>query len=217
MPIILFADNDDEFRETRAELLEQEGCHVIQAANSAEARQRLEAGGIDLAILDIRLENDDDERDLSGLRLAKETAKKMPTIVTSRFFSEFVPTIILTGYPSYEAVRDALSPSVGGLPAAVDFVAKQEGPGALLAAIRRALSVPKDAQARPLAARGTTEMDGSRAQRKIWALIGTLASLVLGAGMGIAATVTGDPRLLWGTALFAFLMVVGIIVWVFME
>lgn len=228
-PIILFADNDDDFLKTRAEFLRQEGYHVIEAANSTEARQRLEAGGIDLAILDIRLENDDNERDLSGLFLAKEMADRIPTIVTSGFLQELVPTIILTGFPSYEAVREALAPRVGGLPAAVDFVAKQEGPEALLVAIRRALSASKRRQAEILASEaGIVETQASEAEmlappergrelRKMLALIGAFASLVLGAGMGIGAVITGDPRLLLGTFLFAFLMVASIIAWVSME
>jgi predicted nucleotide-binding protein len=56
-----------------------------------------------------------------------------------------VPKIILTGFPSYEYVREALRPRLGGLPAAADFVIKQDGPGAMLAAIERVL----DADTRP--------------------------------------------------------------------
>jgi DNA-binding NtrC family response regulator len=224
-PIILFADNDNDFRRTRAEFLEQEGYLVIQAANPTEARQRLEDGGIDLAILDIRLENDD-ERDISGLRLAKETAEKIPTIVATGFMEELVPTILLTGFPSYEAVREALAPKVGGLPAAVDFLAKQEGSAALLAAVRRTLSAYKGEQTEILVPKAGTketpfermgQADKIRAQKRVWAAIGTLASLLFGAGMGIGAVLTGDPRLLWGTVLFAILMFVGIVVGVLME
>ncbi len=222
-PIILFADNDPDFLKTRAEFLRQEGYHVIEAAKPTEARQHLEAGGIDLAILDIRLENDDNERDVSGLMLAKETAEKIPTIVISGFMERMVPTIILTGFPTYENVREALAPKVGGLPAAVDFVAKQEGPEALLAAIRRALSAPARKRAESLTPRADMAEEAAipvptdRVRRKMLALIGAFASLVLGAGMGIGAVVTGDPRLLLGTFLFAFLMVASIIAWIFME
>jgi len=225
-PIILFADNDANFLKTRAEFLREEGYHVIEAANSTEARQRLGAGGINLAILDIRLENDDDERDLSGLWLAKETAEKVPTIVTSGFMEQMVPKIILTGFPSYENVREALAPRVGGLPAAVDFVAKQEGPEALLAAVRRALSASERKQAEILTSMAETREEKAEllapmarvpAQRKMWALIGAFASLILGTVMGIGSLLIGDIRLLLGTFLFAFLMVASIIVWVFME
>jgi len=123
---ILFADNDANFLKATAEFLEKEGYRVIPAATPTEARRTLEAGGIDIAILDIRLVKDEDEKDFSGLTLAKETARS-------------VPKIILTGFPTYEAVREALGPNLEGLPPAVDFVAKQEETEVLLRAIREAL------------------------------------------------------------------------------
>jgi len=198
---ILFADNDVDFLEVRSEFLEQEGYLVIPATNPTEAQRKLELGGIDLAIVDIRLENDDDPKDTSGLVLAREAARS-------------VPKIILTGFPSYEYVREALKPQLDGLPAAVDFVGKQEEPEALLAAIQRALLVSERAE---VTAESLAPMARVLAQRKMWALIGAFASLVLGAGMGVVAVVTGDPRLLLGTFLFAFIMVFSIVVWVFTE
>ncbi len=123
---ILFADNDPNFLKTRSEFLERAGYLVIPAHNPQEARRKLEAGGLDLAILDIRLVNDSDAKDASGLSIAKEVA---PT----------VPKIILTDFPSYHHVREALRPQLQGLPAAVDFLAKEEGPEALLEAVHRTL------------------------------------------------------------------------------
>lgn len=125
---ILFADNDQDFLKTRSEFLEQEGYLVVPANNPTEAQWKLEAGGIDLAILDIRLVNDDDEKDTSGLTLAKEVARS-------------VPKIILTGFPGYEYVREALKPQLDGLPVAVDFVAKQEGPVALLRSVEQMIKM----------------------------------------------------------------------------
>jgi CheY-like chemotaxis protein len=126
--IILLADNDKEFLETRRESLEREGLKVVPALDPGEARNILEQGGIDLAILDLRLLNDDDEKDLSGLNLAKRVAPS-------------IPKIILTKFATVEAVREALGPQLEGLPPAVDFVAKQEGPQALLTAIRKVLKL----------------------------------------------------------------------------
>ncbi len=123
---ILFADNDPDFLRTRAEFLEQEGYRVIAAADPTEARRLLERGEIDLAILDIRLQDDDDERDTSGLTLAKQAARS-------------VPKLMLTGFPTVDAVREILRPQMDGLPAAVEFVGKQEGPEVLIRAIRQAL------------------------------------------------------------------------------
>jgi predicted nucleotide-binding protein len=123
---LLFADNDPDFLKTRKEILEQEGYRVLTAANPDQARQILGKEHVDLAILDIRLENDNDEKDLSGLVVAKNVALA-------------VPKIMLTGFPTVETVREALSPALQGHAAAVDFVAKYEGPEALLRAVRTAL------------------------------------------------------------------------------
>ena len=125
---ILLADNDDEFRATRCEALEQEGYKVVPARNPEEAKDILNRGGIDVAVIDVRLINDNDEKDLSGLNLAKRVAPS-------------IPKIILTKFPTVEAVREALAPQLEGLPPAIDFVAKQEGPQVLLTAIRKVLNL----------------------------------------------------------------------------
>lgn len=126
MKVILFADDDPDFLKTRAEFLEREGYHVIPATDPIEARRVLERGDIELAILDIRLQDDDDEKDVSGLTLAKEVAR-------------LTPKIILTRFPDVDAVRAALTTQSDGLPPAVDFIAKEEGSEALIRAIQRAL------------------------------------------------------------------------------
>jgi DNA-binding NtrC family response regulator len=123
---LLFADNDPLFLKTRSEFLEREGYRVIPAGDPATAQRWLESGEIDLAILDIRLRDDDDEKDPSGLVLAREVAPS-------------VPKIILTGFPSVDAVRAVLRPGPGGLPPAVDLVGKAEGPERLLSVVRQAL------------------------------------------------------------------------------
>lgn len=123
---ILFADNDPDFLETRKEFLERQGYEVISATSPVQARQILEHRHVDLAILDIRLAYDDDERDVSGLTLAKDP----------RFHP--VPKIILTGFPSYQYVREVLGPALDSLPPAVDFLAKQEGPEVMIQAVEQA-------------------------------------------------------------------------------
>ncbi|MFZ0544647.1 MAG: response regulator, partial [Candidatus Promineifilaceae bacterium] len=125
---ILFADNDTDFLQTWQEFLENEGYRVIPAHNHVEARTVLERRQIDLAVIDIRLINDSDEKDTSGLNLAKVVA---PT----------VPKIILTRFPDFNAVREALGPQVDGLSPAIDFVAKQDGPQVLLTSMRKTLGL----------------------------------------------------------------------------
>jgi CheY-like chemotaxis protein len=125
---ILFADNDPDFSKARVETLEAEGYHVLLATNPTEARRLLEQNGLDLAILDIRLLDDDDKKDTSGLTIAKEVAPA-------------VPKIIMTNFPSVNAVRDALKPQLGGLPPAIDFLNKKDGLEAMVASVRRSIAV----------------------------------------------------------------------------
>lgn len=115
---VLFADNDPDLLETSREFLDKAGYRVITATNPMDAKQKLEIGGIDIAILDIRLTNDNDEKDQSGLTLAKKAAYS-------------TPKIILTSFPSYSYVREALKPQFDGSPVAVDFLAREEGLSAL--------------------------------------------------------------------------------------
>lgn len=123
---ILFADNVKRFLKVRSEFLESEGYEVVTASTFEEAQQVLRDQWIHLAILDIRLVNDNDDLDISGLTLAREQAFRA------------VPKIMLTGFPSVDAVRVALMPEVDSLPPAVNFVSKQEGAEALVRAVERA-------------------------------------------------------------------------------
>jgi DNA-binding response OmpR family regulator len=125
---ILFADNDSDFLNTRTEFLENAGYRVLKAYTLENARQLLADAHIYLTILDIRMVNDDDEKDTSGLTLAKDPAYRS------------IPKIILTGFPSYQYVREALGPALDGLPPAVDFLSKQEGPEAMIQAVERAFA-----------------------------------------------------------------------------
>lgn len=86
---ILLADNHEDFLRVRKTSLEQAGYKVSTASNPIEARQLLSRTHFDLAIIDIRLEDNLDEKDISGLILARDCAPS-------------VPKIMLTDYPSLE-------------------------------------------------------------------------------------------------------------------
>ncbi len=124
---ILVADNDPDALANCAEFLESAGYRVYSAHNPAEARQIFTTSYLHLAILDLRLTDDDDEQDKTGLSLARELAAT-------------VPTLILTKFPTYQAVREALKLDARALPAAVDFINKRDGLDALLAAVEQALT-----------------------------------------------------------------------------
>lgn len=123
---VLLVDNDPDFLETRAEYLEGAGYRVLKAYSPEEARRKLDEGNVHLAILDLRLVDDDDEKDISGLTLAKDPDYRV------------VPKVILTAFPSYEAVRDALGRGLDGLPPAVHFLDKKEGPEVMIHTIQEA-------------------------------------------------------------------------------
>lgn len=126
--ILLLADNDKEYLGTMCEFLERKGFKVLPAASPKEAKSILDGGTIDLAVLDLRLLNDSDSGDLSGLDVAKQSP-------------EHIPKIILTRWPKWEDVREALGTKLNGLPLVVNFVAKQEGSEGLLTAISKALNL----------------------------------------------------------------------------
>jgi CheY-like chemotaxis protein len=127
---ILLVDNDPDFLETRREFLEKEGYSVSTAHSHLEAKERLDRKNVDLAVIDIRLLNDDDEKDNSGLELAKEASRSLPVI-------------ILSGYPSAQYMRQTLGPQLDGTQLAFDFLAKEDGPAALISSIRRTLEISK--------------------------------------------------------------------------
>jgi len=126
---ILFADNDEGARKKWGELLEGAGYDVLLAATSQEAREVLESNKINLAIIDVRLENDKLESDKSGLVLAADPA------------FHHIPKIMLTAYrtTSYSDQRKVWELIGGEPPAVVAFVGKEEGPQVLLQEIHNAL------------------------------------------------------------------------------
>lgn len=125
-PSILIADNRSEFAGQARQYLERNGYSVVETATVESARETLQSGTADLAVIDVRMSNDDDPDDWSGIEVARDTAPE-------------IPKIVLTAYPTVRAVREALSPALRKVPPAVDFLSKQQGLPALLAAVRGAL------------------------------------------------------------------------------
>lgn len=90
-PILLLADDEQDFLNTRAERLENAGYIVVRAANPAEAKTILEHQHIDLAIFDYKF-----GEDKTGLQLAQE-------------IDHHIPVVILTAHFEAEIVRAALA------------------------------------------------------------------------------------------------------------
>ena len=126
---ILLADNDQDFIAITTEFLESYGFEVITASNPLAAHQILlrEQEQIQVAVFDSRLLNDLDERDTSGIDLARLFAR--------------VPSIVLTRFPSVPDAVAALRP-LNGLSPAKDYVDKRDGLDILLQAIENILLLP---------------------------------------------------------------------------
>jgi len=126
--VVLLADNDIHFLNTRAEYLENAGFQVVRAISLEQARLSLQKAYIDLAILDIRMLNDDDPKDESGLELAGEAAFRS------------IPKIILTNDSRTQLVRQALRSAPDQSALAVDYVIKKDGPEAMISAVENAFN-----------------------------------------------------------------------------
>ena len=124
---VLIADNHQAFLQTRAEFLQKAGYDVITAETPEDTISLLDSYHFHIVILDIRMRNNDDEKDISGITLAKDPRYK------------HIPKIILTNFPAYQHVREVLGPDiVSNLPPAVDFIAKNEGAEAMIQAVQKA-------------------------------------------------------------------------------
>lgn len=120
--VVLLADNALDFLRTRKEFLEAAGYTVLEASNPEQARDILRHQKVDVALVDIRLRDDNDDLDMSGFAVIRDAPAS-------------VSKILLTGFASVEFTRLALKERVNGKPLAVDFVEKQEGPEAMLRAV----------------------------------------------------------------------------------
>lgn len=122
---ILLVDNISKYRDSVQDFLELYGFTVITAGDPETAIDLAGREKPSLAVIDIRLLDDADDKDESGLGLARKLGVA-------------VPKIMLTAFPSYHAVRGSLAP-LDGPPIAESFVAKQEGLHKLLSVIREVL------------------------------------------------------------------------------
>ena len=127
---ILLADNNLDTLHLTQTFLESKGYIVFRASSPSEALQLAFNQEIDLILLDVRLNDDGDERDISGINLAKALNGKIAT-----------PIIIVTNFESVDVVRESLRRAHGGPAPAVDFVTKQEGFDVLLEAIENAILI----------------------------------------------------------------------------
>jgi DNA-binding response OmpR family regulator len=124
---LLLMDNHHDFLDTLAEFLERENYNVLRAYTLEQARNQLAEARVHVAILDIRMVDDTNKRDRSGVDLAKEPN-----------FREILK-IMLTVSDSIEDVLDVLEP-IQGVQPAVRYVAKEKDKELLLKAVREVVA-----------------------------------------------------------------------------
>jgi CheY-like chemotaxis protein len=125
---ILVVDDLPDWRKTLSGLLEDAGYEVQVAESSAAALDLLRSGHFDLALLDIRLdESDEDNRE--GLNLAAEIRQRWPA----------VKVVIITGYGTPDTMRRAREPDVRGQRLAEEYIPKTQT-GDLVQVVQRVLA-----------------------------------------------------------------------------
>ena len=117
MPTILIADDEPAIRRTLREILEFEGYDLIEAVDGDDALAKATAGGIDLALLDIKMPGRDGMQVLQALHEAEST----------------VPVVMISGHGTVETAVEATQ--LG----AVDFLEKPPDLNRLLVTVRGAL------------------------------------------------------------------------------
>jgi len=115
-PVLLVVDDDREIRNLLSDHLEQHGFRTVKAADGRTMKAALEAGPVDLVVLDLNLPDEDGLSLCRGIRAASKT-----------------PVIILT------ARGDPIDRIVGLEMGADDYMAKPFEPRELVARIRTVL------------------------------------------------------------------------------
>ncbi len=122
---ILVADNDPDYRKALIKTLFLDGYEVFGASNPSEAEETIKKELIHLAILDKRLNDDNDRNDESGIELAQR-------------IDSTICKILLTRYPEVKNVKKVRKPSIEGEEIAFDFIEKENGYEAIKSAIKTA-------------------------------------------------------------------------------
>jgi DNA-binding NtrC family response regulator len=125
-PVVLIVDNHPEFLATRSELVEAAGYKVITAGSPDEARACARNKKIDLAVIDLRLHDDGDPEDFTGIFLAEE-------------LHPLIPVILQTDFATVATARESLRRNESGESIADDYISKGDGSKALISSIKKLL------------------------------------------------------------------------------
>lgn len=112
---ILVVDDLPDWRSTMSGLLRDEMYDVQTADSQSQAIALLEAASFDLAVLDMRLD-ESNEDNTEGLELAEIIQYRWP----------LVKIILLTGYSTPERMTRAMAQNAKGKPLVDEFIEKDE-------------------------------------------------------------------------------------------
>ena len=112
---ILVVDDLPDVRATLSGLLSDAGHAVRSVSNRADALRAVDTERFDVAVLDVRLDETDEDNQ-EGLLLMQEIREKDPAVAI----------IILTGYANVKMVRNVLQPDRNGIAPAFGFLEKTE-------------------------------------------------------------------------------------------
>ncbi len=127
---VLVVDDVGDWRITMRGLLQDDGYRVQVAETSAEALALLQTARFDLAVIDIRLD-ETNEDDTEGITLAKKIHEQWPSI----------KIVIITGYDTPGTLDEAMKPTPDGR-LVHDYILKKDTHTHLIPTIRQALGEP---------------------------------------------------------------------------
>lgn len=127
VPKILVVDDLPDWRTTLSGLLQDEQYAVELAESSSQALGLMEKERFDLAVLDVRLD-ETDEDNTEGLDLGSQIQERWPD----------TKIIFITGYGTQKIMERAMQPDSSGKALAVNYVPKTEAED-LVNLVRQAL------------------------------------------------------------------------------
>jgi CheY-like chemotaxis protein len=122
---VLIVENNENYRLMLKETLEALGCRILEATGRADALLLMENRPPNLVIMDMRLVNDEDSNDTSGLKLMRE-------------FPQNIPVIILTAHTDAKVIQASYE-TIPDVPKPWAYLFKGDGVEAIRARVQEAL------------------------------------------------------------------------------
>jgi DNA-binding response OmpR family regulator len=133
---ILIIDGNNNYARILGSYLQAENFVVHYANDTFTAQAKVKQLPIHAALINVRLLNERDSNDWSGMELAER-------------IRPYTRVILMAQHPTYEMTRLALAPRINAPAPACDFVAKGEGTVAIITAVRKALNLNLDTEPLP--------------------------------------------------------------------